>query len=254
MLATLPMYDWPEVMADQDRFWAGLSRHAGLDVGLSRLDDFTAAWHRPDMVFSQTCGYPFTHHFKGKLKLVATPHYDAPGCDGPSYSSFILAREQKQLADFKGAKAAVNTEDSMSGMLALKAVFQPYSTQGRLFGEAKLSGGHALSMKMVQRQEADVCAIDAVCVEMARRYRPALLEGLVEIARSPSVPGLPFVSIAGDVARLQEALAAAFEDPALDEVRARLLLKGFSLLDVDAYNAIPALEDKIEAGGGLKLL
>ena len=206
------------------------------------------------MLFSQTCGYPFTHHYRGKLKLVATPHYDAKGCDGPRYSSFIFAREMKPLTDFRRARAAVNTPDSMSGMLALKAVFVAHAEAGKFFGSVIESGGHARSMTMVRDGKADVCAVDSVCVALAQRHRPELLEGLVEIARSPLVPGLPFVTIAGDVRRLQDALAAVFADEALAPTRDRLLLKTCSILEANDYDAILNLEAEIEGKGGLKLL
>ncbi len=254
MIATLPMYDWPEIQADHDRFWAALAREMGVSVPLSRDSDFTAAWARPDLLLSQTCGYPFTHHYRGKLKIVATPHYKAEGCEGPRYSSFIFARGMRSLKDFRGGRAAVNTPDSMSGMLALKAVFAEYATAGKFFGSVVESGGHVASMVMVRDGKADVCAIDAVCVGLARRYRPELLEGLVEIARSPLVPGLPFVTIAGDVRDLQDALSAVFADEALAPARDRLLLKGFSILDASDYDAILDLEAGIKAKGGLTLL
>ena len=173
---------------------------------------------------------------------------------GPTYCSFVFARGERPLEAFRGTRAAVNTPDSMSGMLALKAVFQPLAEKGRFFGETVMSGGHVNSLVLVRDGKADVCAVDAVCVGLARRYRPALLEGLVSVGRSPSVPSLPFVTVAGDPARLADALAAAFADPALDECRARLLLKGFSVLTPDAYEAIPALEAGIAARGGLALI
>ncbi len=253
MIASLPMYDWPEIQADHDRFWQALASDLGVSVSLSRDSDFTAAWARPDLLLSQTCGYPFTHHYRGKLKIVATPHYDAAGCEGPRYSSFILARKMRPLAEFRGLRAAVNTPDSMSGMLALKAVFADYATKGKFFGHVMESGGHVASMAMVRDGKADVCAIDSVCVGLARRYRPELLEGLVEIARSPLVPGLPFVTIAGDVRHLQDALAAVFANEALAPTRDRLLLKGFSILPAIDYDAILDLEAGIEAKGGLAL-
>ena len=85
--------------------------------------------------------------------------------------------------------AAVNTPDSMSGMLALKLVFAPLAEQGRFFSRAVETGGHLASLAAVQSGDADVCAIDCVCVAMAKRYRPSALEGLVEIGRSPSRAG-----------------------------------------------------------------
>ena len=254
MIATLPMYDWPEVRSATDAWWNGLSRHIGADVPLHRAEDYTAAWQRPDLLFSQTCGYPFTHALAGKVQLVATPHYAVDGCDGPLYQSIVFAREKMELREFRGATAAVNTPDSMSGMLAMKLVFAPHARQGRFFGKVVETGGHVNSMKAVRDATAYICAIDAVCVALARRHRPDYLEGLVEIARSPFVPGLPFITAGGRPAELQASLAQAFADPELDEARDQLFLSGFSSLGLEDYARITALEAAMARQGGLELL
>ena len=254
MIASLPMYDWPELREATDAWWGGIARHLGVAVGLDRGPDYAGVWLRPDLLFSQTCGYPFTHKLRGKVRLVATPHYDASGCDGPNYCSIIFAREARPLADFRGRRAAVNHDDSMSGMLALKLVFAPLAEHGRFFGSAFDSGGHIASLNAVRDGRADVCAVDAVCVALAGRYRSDYLEGLVEIARSPMVPGLPYVTVAGDITKLRVGLAAAFADPTLNEARDRLLLTGHSVLDVKNYDRIVELETAMEKAGGLALL
>ncbi len=254
MIATLPMYDWPEVRNATDAWWKGLSKHFGTDVSLYRADDHTSAWRRDDLLFSQTCGYPFTHSLAGKVQLVATPHYAIDGCYGPSYQSIIFARDNLKPQSLRGATAAVNTPDSMSGMLAMKLVFAPYAEGGRFFGKVIKSGGHVNSMQAVRDGGADVCAIDAVCVALAKKYRPDNLEGLVEIARSPMVPGLPFITTCGDPVQLREGLTRAFADPGLEETRDRLFLSGFSVLEAEDYARITALEAAMEAKGGLELL
>lgn len=254
MIAALQMYDWPEVRAATDAWWAGLARHMGVEVALSRPDDFTAPWFREDLLFAQTCGYPFTHALKGNVTLIATPHYAADGCEGADYRSILFAREKKSLEAFRGSVAAVNTPDSMSGMLALKSVFAPLADQGRFFGRAVETGGHLNSLAAVREGRADVCAIDCVCVELARRHRPSALEGLTEIARSPAVPGLPLITRSGDAATIRKALTHAFADPTLADARDTLLLTGFSILDAKAYDRILALEAEVETMGGLLLL
>lgn len=254
MIATLQMYDWPEVREATDAWWQGIARHLGSDVPLSRPADYPAVWQRADVLLSQTCGYPFTHALRGKVKLAATPHYAGDGCEGPFYQSVVFACEAKPLAAFAGSVAVVNTPDSMSGMLALKLVFAPYARGGRFFSHAIESGGHLKSLQAVQAGAANVCAIDSVCVAMARRYRPQDLEGLYEIARSPRVPGLPYITTAGDLAALRNALAAAFADPALQEARDALLLTGHSLLTPTDYDVITDLESAMEKAGGLALL
>ncbi|MBC8037738.1 MAG: PhnD/SsuA/transferrin family substrate-binding protein [Rhizobiales bacterium] len=254
MIASLPMYDWPEVRDATDAWWAGIARHSNVAGKLQHGGDHAALWLSPELLFSQTCGYPFTHEFRGKLKLVATPHYGVDGCRGANYRSMVFARENRPLESFRGAIAAVNNPDSMSGMLALQLVFGPYAKEGRFFANAIETGGHIASMIAVRDGKADLCAIDAVCTAMAKAYRPDYLEGLVEIARSPEVPGLPYVTVAGDAVKLRQGLIAAFADPGLQEPRRRLFLTGHSLLSEKDYGRITALETAMQQAGGLKLL
>jgi ABC-type phosphate/phosphonate transport system substrate-binding protein len=254
MIASFPMYDWPEVREATDAWWQGLSRHLGVTVELDRSPDHFVAWRQGDLLFSQACGYPFTHEFKGLLKYVATPHYAVQGCEGANYCSFIFARVDQPLDSFRGGIAAVNTPDSMSGMLALKLAFAPFARKGKFFDSAILSGGHVNSMLAVRDGLADVCAIDTVCVAMARRYRPDYLEGLVDIARSPSVPSLPYVTRSGDIDAMRDALVVAFADSELQDCREQLFLSGHSMLRPNAYERITDLESEMLKAGGLDLL
>lgn len=255
MTVSLPMYDWPEVGKATDAWAQGILKHLGhARQTLDRNPDYFAGWRRGDLIFSQTCGYPFTHEFRGRLSYVATPHYAVPGCQGPNYCSFIFAREHRPPDDFRGSRVAVNNPDSMSGMLALKLIFAPHAGGGRFFSQVSETGSHVGSMIAVRDGEADVCAIDSVCVALARRYRPDYLDGLVEIARSPMVPSLPFVTAPGrDPAELRLALARAFNDPELAHAREALFLDRHSVLAGDAYDLILNLERQMEEAGGLEL-
>lgn len=254
MIASLPMYDWPEVRQWTDLWWQAIAARLGDTAGLLRQADYAAQWGRPDLLFSQTCGYPFTHALAGKLALVATPHYAVDGCSGPHYRSVVFARESGPLESFRRSRAAINNPDSMSGMLALKLVFAPLAKDRIFFSSTLETGGHVASMLAVRDAKADVCSIDAVCVALARRYRPDYLRGLVEIARSPMVPGLPYVTVGGNVTDLRRALREAFSDPAFEDVRDHLFLSGFSVLEPRDYQRIVDLERAMERAGGLNLL
>ncbi len=254
MLMTLPMYDFPEVRDATGAWASAIARAAGVDVPLSRSEDYAGAWRRDDLAFSQTCGYPFTHDFRGQLSLVGTPHYAVPGCEGLRYCSFVFAREKRDVADYAGVTAAVNTPDSMSGMLALKAFFVDHARDGLFFGKAVLSGGHLKSLALLQGGAADVCAIDAICVEYARRHQPQLLADLHEVGRTPLVPGLPYVTRDAHVKRWQEAVAACCADARLADVRAALMIGGFTATLPSDYDAILALEADVQRRGGLALL
>lgn len=254
MIASLPMYDFPEVRGATDRFWSAIAAVLKVDIALSRpVDDWTLPWRAPDLLLSQTCGYPFTHAFKGQLELVATPHYAAIGCAGPMYCSIVFAREDMPLRALRGQRAAFNSRDSMSGMLALKLVFQPLASFGTFFSNALETGGHLASLEAVRQERADVCATDAVTAAYLQRYRPAALEGLVEIARSPQAPGLPLVTRSGDVSALRAALAAVFADESLAPTREALLMTGYSLLTETDYQQIVTFEEDMQTNGDLKL-
>jgi ABC-type phosphate/phosphonate transport system substrate-binding protein len=255
MIVSLPMYDWPEVREATDAFVHNIFRHLGWTrTALDRNPDYFSLWRRRDLRFSQTCGYPFTHEFHGRLGYVATPHYAVPGCAGANYCSFVFARERRPLAGYRHSRAAFNNPDSMSGMLALKLVFAPHAKAGRFFSRAIETGSHVQSMLAVRDGKADICAIDSVCVALARRYRPDYLDGLVEVARSPEVPSLPFVTaLGGDAVELRLGLAKAFADPELAATREALFLKGHSILADGAYDLILKLEQQVAEQGGLEL-
>ncbi len=236
MIASLPMYDFPEVREATDALWSALAQELGSDELLDRRVLHSDVWRREDLLFSQTCGYPLTHEFRGVLTYVATPHYDVDGCEGPRYSSVLLARHAKPVAVFDGCVAAVNAMDSMSGMLALRLCIRP--------SREVLSGGHIASMEMVRSGAADICAVDFVTYALARRYRPQAVEGLVDVGRSPLVPGLPYVTRSGHVDKLRAALRDVFTDPALEVHRKALMISGVSVLDADAYDVIVRLEKR----------
>jgi ABC-type phosphate/phosphonate transport system substrate-binding protein len=263
---SLPMYDWPEIREATDAWARGLARHlrnlgfADASEVLSRASDYRVLWIDPDLLLSQSCGYPLTHEYREQLVPVATPHYAVDGCSGPYYSSFVLVRSDDsigELSELRGRTAAINDRSSMSGMLALKLVFAPFARNGDFFAATIETGSHVDSLLAVQQGRADVCAIDAVCLALARRYRPDLLSGNAEIARSPLVPGLPFVTSAArpleQLSRLRQALVLAFADAELQQQRDALFLSGFSPLGPTDYTIIAKLERDLQLQGDLNL-
>lgn len=265
MIASFPMYDWPELREATDAWWTGLARHLrahGFEAPdrLTRKRAREAPWQRPDLLLSQTCGYPLTHAFAGRLDLVATPVYAVDGCLGADYSSVIVARKASGIStldDLRGRTAAFNSGDSMSGHLALCCVFAPLAHDGRFFRRAVRSGSHAQSMAMVGMAKADVAAIDCVSFAIARRYRPELVEPLCVLARGPAAPGLPYVTAPGrsssELARLRRALADAVADPDLEQPREALFIAGLEFLPLSAYQRVLELEEQCAALGYSRL-
>jgi ABC-type phosphate/phosphonate transport system substrate-binding protein len=261
-IANLAMYDLPEVAAANDAFWAGMARALaregleGVPRALTRSRDLSEVWRNPELLFGQTCGYPLTHAYKDTLRLVATPVYDAAGCEGPNYVSFIVVRAEdsvRVLADLHGRTAAVNYAASQSGYSALRASVAEFSRNGRFFGRVVESGGHPNSLALVAAGEADVCATDCVTHALLARHRPEVLAGLRVLARSQAAPGLPYVTRAAAsdelVARLRAALFAVLDDPDLATAREALLLAGAEVLPISAYQPILEMEARAQALG-----
>jgi len=265
-LASLGMYDLPEIAAATDAWWAGLARAlrregvADVPARLTRDRTAHAMWRAPDLLLSQTCGYPLTHEFAGRLRVVATPCYDCAGCAGPDYRSLIVVRAEdvaRTLADLRGRVAAANAADSQSGYSALRAEVAPLAKSGRFFSTVTMSGGHAASLALVAGGQADVCAVDCVTHALLTRHRPAAVAGLRVLGRTVAAPGLPYVTRAnaGDelVERLRAAVFAALADPELAAAREALLIAGAETLPETGYQRIVEIEHAARAHGYAQL-
>ncbi len=150
-IATLQMYDLPEVRAATDDWWAGLARalrRAGLSevpARLTRDGPPEGPWREPGFLLGQTCGYPLMHGLAGVVQVVATPAYDAPGCQGPQYRSVFLVRDDeaaRSLAELRGRIAAANSPQSQSGYSALRSAVAPLARDGKFFAQVIETGGH----------------------------------------------------------------------------------------------------------------
>lgn len=260
--ASLPMYDLPGLEGATDAWWAGLAaafRAEGLEGvpdRLTRGGEAAALWPAPDLVFSQTCGYPLTHALAGKVVLVATPVYDAPGCSGGLYHSKILLRADdpaRDLAGLRGRRAVANAADSQSGYSALRHAVAPLAGNGRFFGAVEISGSHLASMTRVAEGGADVCAVDVVTYQLLKRSAPQLTGRLKVLASSAAAPALPYITrrdiAVGDLERLRTGLKRAAADPALAGIRAALLIEGVVVRPLSDYDRILELEAAAVAAG-----
>jgi len=262
MIVGLPMYALPELASATAAWWQGLRRHftqAGIAEVAERLQepaDLAAHWLAPDLLFTQTCGYPLTHLLSGKVQLLATPCYAAPGCEGPSYRSVVIVREDSgitELADIRGKRVAYNGTDSQSGYNTLRDLVLPLAQRGKVFGEAIESGAHRQSLAFVRTGKADVAAIDCVSLALLERVAPAELRGIRKLCLTAPAPSLPYItSLATPVEtirRLRDGLRAAIDDPQLTAVRDDLLIADIAILPLAAYEPILTMEKTaIEAG------
>ena len=257
-LASLAMYVSPPPVAEATRLlWAFLRDRlrvdglAGVPEELDGAVRYDAAWLHPDLLLAQTCGYPYIRHLRGKVRLVATPVYGLPGCDGPSKCSFIVTHRDNPattIEALRGSRAAINEPDSNSGVNLFRTAIAPLARDGRFFAGVIETGGHAASVDAVAFGKADVASIDCVTYGNLRRFDPARVARVKILAKTPKGPGLPLITRAAasdaEISSLRRALAAAIADPGLAAVRDTLSLTGFALLGDADYEPLAQMAEK----------
>ncbi len=198
-IASLPMYDWPEVRRETNAFWLVLRDHlleAGFETpaGLLRSSTDSDAWLDPNLLVSQTCGYPFATRLRGKVTLLGTPQYRVEGCEGATYSSAIVVARGNGAAASEMARAqrfAYNSRDSLSGYRCLVPLV---GAPDQYFEQTVASGGHRESARMVADGRADIAAVDAVCWSLFKRFEPDAARRLRVLRWSDKFPALPFIT------------------------------------------------------------
>ena len=247
-LAGLVMYGEVEFRPAVQRWWSGLAGHLrtcgvpGVPDLLAWPEDRYRQWRDPGLLLGQTCGYPLVHYLASDVKLVATPHYGAPGCDGPRYAAHVVVREDdraRSLGDLRGARLSVNGGDSYSGYHVWRRLLPAGEGVRAFFGHVAVSGSHRASIRSVLAGEADACAVDCVTHALLSDWLGGELRGTRILATSPTAPGLPYVTGAAtpdeEVRKLRDGLFAALADPALERARKALRIAGASVLGPEDY-------------------
>ncbi|POR48828.1 ABC-type phosphate/phosphonate transport system substrate-binding protein [Paraburkholderia eburnea] len=265
-IAALPMYN---VTPQHDALWRALLRdtldafaQAGgpreVDLPAAFPHDLLTLWRRPDLLLSQTCGFPYRMlGVANAVHLLATPAFDVEGCEGAFYRSVLVVSARAwdagavSLAACRGLRAACNGPDSHSGMNALRHAVAPHAHDGRFFSSIEWVGSHLNALRALGAGEAEVAAIDCVTLAYVRDALPELLDDIRTIGVSAAAPGLPFIASRTvpeqHAALLRDALDAAC---AADAQRARTLrLRGFVRLAAADYARIEQYADEARALG-----
>jgi len=259
-VASLPMYDWPEVRWANDALWAAIRdrlRAAGIDAPdtLDRERPSGEVWRDPALVLSQTCGYPYATALRGHVRIVGTSAYEAEGCAGPFYSSVLVARANRDagaLAAFRGERFAFNSRDSLSGYVVLRQAMQAEGLADSAVRWVE-TGSHRGSVLAVAEGRADLAAIDAVCWALATRREPDAAARLRVIATTPLRPGLPLITAGhrGDAGAeaIRAAVSDALRSPDTLGARQALFLVALESLDQGDYAALEQLGGEPEPTG-----
>lgn len=244
MIASLPMYDRPETAAANDRLWASIrdglhaEGMAAPDTLVRGAADLWPQWTSPDLVFSQTCGFPYRSRLHGKVTLIGTPDFGVEGCAPGYYRSVFVARvagARQSLAEFDGARFAYNEDLSQSGWAAPQT---HAASIGIRLPPCLKTGGHRLSALAVLDGRADIAALDAVTWRMLRRWEPTM-EGLRVVGMTEPTPGLPYIAGPGrDAGRLFRIVAAAMAVQ-MAEDRDATGIRALVAIPAERYLAVP---------------
>jgi len=256
------MYDFPELADAHDALWTRLARRLteagveGAPAALTRDLGPHALWGHPRLLLGQGCEYPLAKSFAGAIRVVATPRYGVPGCDGALYRSAVVVRSDDpaaSLAELRGRRCIINEWDSNSGMNLLRAAIAPLAGGAQFFGAVTASGAHRRSAEMVAAGQADVAALDCVSFAHFQRLMPATTAKLRVLAWTPPSPSLPLITAratdAATLSSLRSCLRAVAADPTLRRVRARLFLDGFDLQPRQDFAVVLELEKSAERCG-----
>lgn len=237
LLASLPMYDFPELIEHTDALWHEIARQLVLRGVLDVPTDVVRPtgslhdhWTNPALLLSHTCGYPLVRDLTGDQHVlgsfaVASGSVARPGW----YRSVLVCRADDRRASggvvaFDGAAMAVNDAGSLSGWVSLGVAL---ADAGVRPGRITFTGAHASSVEVVRTGGADLASIDAHSFALFSAHRTVAVESLRIIGRGPEVAMTPlFTSRAALVPLLRDAIAAAVF--ALEpETRAALQIEGF---------------------------
>ncbi|MDB5982899.1 MAG: hypothetical protein JWQ69_3914 [Pseudomonas sp.] len=229
--AELLMYVAPErVRAANEAWLARILERLGATRDDPQARTLMQLWLSPDLLLSQTCGYPLMTALRGKVQVIGRPAYDLPHSVEGNHCSLLLTRSDEprtELAEFRGSHGLINNEDSNSGMNLLRHRLAPLQRDGRFFSTISLTGGHRESLRWLREGRGDLAAIDSVTYGYLARDASEEVAGLRIVAHSAISPSLPYISsLALDAAqaeRIREAMNHALND--LPEVAATLAIR-----------------------------
>ena len=262
MIASLPMYDWPEVREHTDALWSSLRTHL-LQHQIAAPDELRRdlpreqIWQSEDLLLSQTCGLPYVRGLCGDALLLGSPVYDLPHCEAGDYFSVVVVRADDpatSLRQLRGHRVAFNAADSQSGHAALLFTLAPLARAANFFASSTAVGTHRAAIQAVANGDADVAAIDAVSWQLAARHEPAATQLRILMHTAPS-PGLPLISARRNAVRretMNKAIAsaiAALPQPSRDALH----LRGFRPRPANDYALLTQRIEHAQALGYARL-
>ena len=257
--ADLRMYVAPQPIQQANQRWLAriLER-----LKLHRLDadhlDLPGLWLSPQLLVSQTCGYPLMTQLRGQVRIIGRPRYELVHSSHGEHCSLLLTRAdnpRNRLAQFYQSRGVINGHDSNSGMSLLRHCVAPLQRDGRFFASVGISGAHRESLRWLREDRADLAAIDSVTYDYLARFAPEEVAGLRVITRSAPSPTLPYIGALGSsdvqVAQIREAMNLALQD--LPQVTQTLGVQTVLPASEDDYQVVLDYQRQATSAGYPKL-
>ena len=259
--AALPWYALPETRGAQQELWSRVSSTlraagvGGLPHGLEEDSDPQDLWRDPQLLLGQACGLDTVLADAPPIRVVAAPQFSFVGCHGATYRSFVVVREDdpaRSIEALRGARCAINSRSSHSGMNGLRALVAPLHRNGSFFASVSVTGSHQRSLAWVRDGVADVAAIDCVTWGLLGRHRAQDLRGLRVVGETAPMHAPPYVTRSSASEELVAALQVALDDAVQSlsqEARAALGLEQVVPASREDYRSIAAVARWADALG-----
>jgi ABC-type phosphate/phosphonate transport system substrate-binding protein len=231
----------PAVGAAWKELFAWVLRRADLDWEIldheapRPLDEL---WSRDDLGLAMMCGLPFSRR-KPQPTLVAAPIPSPARYGGrPVYTTDIVVRADstnRSIEDTAGSVVGYTLPDSLSGGVAPKRFLSGIAYRAEV---NHLVNARGVIQALVDGR-IDIGPLDGYYHDLLRANDPEFASQVRTIATTSALPIPPLVATAtlGDheLQRLRNALLAVAERSELEQLRARLLLRGFAVPQASDY-------------------
>lgn len=263
MIASFRMY---EAGAGAARAWRALFARVFADAGMNLQivehrwpAPIEELWAREDLGVAFMCGWPFVRSTVA-MQAIAAPVPAHARYEGlPRYCSEFLVRAESgwtALEQTFGHRFGWMTQASHSGFNAPRSHLSAYaspqcpSLYSQVVGPL---GTPARALEALREGEVDVVAVDGFYLDLLRRHRRAVLEGLRHVAVTawapiPLLVAAPAVATA-DVERLRRHLVATGSMPGYRALLDDVCVARFVAPGLDSYRALEELAIAAAARG-----
>ncbi|WP_338473477.1 PhnD/SsuA/transferrin family substrate-binding protein [Pseudomonas sp. MS646] len=215
MTSDLSMYLAPaRVVQAQEAWLQRVLELLGERREQKRIVDPASQWLAPDLLLSQTCGYPFITSLRANVRLVGRPSYALAHSSGGDHCSLLLCRADSTVTDlvgFQGSHGLINAQDSNSGMNLLRHTLAGISDHG-FFSKMTLTGSHRESMRRLKDHDGDLASVDSVTYDYLARDNSDEINGLKILAQSVRSPCLPYITSIRRTATDADSIRAAMNE------------------------------------------